>query len=82
MEVAKLEKTKLNNTEKSSWTSSSQINVKPLVTNLKGKTTVSKQTCSRNLNGKWYEREYKPLILLLRNKKIWVYYYKKRKKKK
>ena len=76
MEMAKVDKTKLKNTGKSSWTSSCQDNVKPIVRNLKGKTTVFQHAqgigmtndMKENINPQFYCSEIKKLEPIIKEK--------------
>ena len=76
MEMTKLDKTKLKNTGKSSWTSSCQDNIKPIVRNLKGKTTVFQHAqgigmtndMKENINPQFYCSEIKKLEPIIKEK--------------
>ena len=76
MEMAKVDKTKLKNTGKSSWTSSCQDNVKPIVRNLKGKTTVFQHAqgigmtndMKENINPQFYCSEIRKLEPIIKEK--------------
>lgn len=76
MEMAKIDKTKLKNTGKSSWTSSCQDNFKPIVRNLKGKTTVFQHAqgigmtndMKENINPQFYCSEIKKLEPIIKEK--------------
>jgi len=76
MEMAKLDKAKLKNTGKSSWTSSCQDNIKPIVRNLKGKTTVFQHAqgigmtndMKENINPQFYCSKIKKLEPIVKEK--------------
>jgi hypothetical protein len=75
-EMPKVDKTKLKNTGKSSWTSSCQDNIKPIIRNLKGKTTVFQHAqgigmtndMKENINPQFYCSEIKKLDPIIKEK--------------
>ena len=76
IEISKVDKVKLKNTGKSSWTSSCQDNFKPIVRNLKGKTTVFQHAQGigmtndkkENINPQFYCSEIKKLNPIVKEK--------------
>ena len=76
IEISKADRLKLQKTGKSSWTSSVQDNIKPIVTNLKGKTTVFQHARGigmtnekkENINPMFYSSEIKKLDPIIKEK--------------
>ena len=76
IEISKVDKIKLKNTGKSSWTSSCQDNFKPIIKNLKGKTTVFQHAQGigmtndrkENINPQFYCSEIKKLNPIVKEK--------------
>ena len=76
IEISKVDRAKLKTTGKSSWTSSCQDNFKPIVKNLKGKTTVYQHARGigmtnekkENLNPMFYTSEIRKLEPIVKEK--------------
>ena len=76
IEISKADRAKLKQSGKSSWTTSVQDNVKPIVTNLKGKTTVFQHARGigmtnekkENINPMFYSSEIKKLEPIVKEK--------------
>ena len=76
IEISKADRAKLKQSGKSSWTTSVQDNIKPIVTNLKGKTTVFQHARGigmtnekkENINPMFYSSEIKKLEPIIKEK--------------
>ena len=76
IEISKAERAKLKQSGKSSWTTSVQDNIKPIVSNLKGKTTVFQHARGigmtnerkENINPIFYSSEIKKLDPIIKQK--------------
>lgn len=76
IEISQADRAKLKKTGKTSWTTSVQDNIKPIVTNLKGKTTVFQHARGigmtnekkENINPMYYTSEIKKLEPIIKEK--------------
>lgn len=76
IEISKADRVKLKKSGKSSWTTSVQDNIKPIVTNLKGKTTIFQHARGigmtnekkENINPMFYTSEIKKLEPIIKEK--------------
>lgn len=76
IEISKADRAKLQKSGKSSWTTSVQDNIKPIITNLKGKTTVYQHARGigmtndrkENINPMFYTSEIKKLDPIIKEK--------------